>query len=331
MGSPYMITDTYNRVHNYLRISLTDNCNLRCFYCMPDESYDFAPVSSLMQKDEIVALSRLFVSLGVTKIRLTGGEPLVRKDAGEIILALSELPVSLTITTNATRLHKYIDVLKASSIRSLNISLDTLDKEKFLIMTRRDQFSDVIQNIQLMLDNGFHVKINVVVMKGLNDHEINDFVAWTKDTNIHIRFIEFMPFNGNRWHSDKVYTLDQILSRIKESYAIEKLNDDFNDTAKKYKVAGHKGTFAVISTMSAPFCSGCNRIRLTAEGKLKNCLFSKSETDILTPYRNGQDIVPLIHKNIMAKAEALGGQFTSNFIDLMPEDIDNRSMITIGG
>ena len=206
-----MIIDSYNRVHNYLRISLTDNCNFRCFYCMPEEEYDFTPASRLMQADEIEALAKIFVNLGVNKIRLTGGEPLVRKDAADIIMALSKLPVKLTITTNGTRLHEYVDVLERAGIRSLNISLDTLQPEKFHLITKRDQFKTVYENIQLLVSKNFHVKINVVVMKGLNDGEINDFIEWTRDTPVHVRFIEFMPFSGNRWTSNKVFTLQQIL------------------------------------------------------------------------------------------------------------------------
>ena len=209
-----MIADNYNRIHNYLRISLTDNCNLRCFYCMPEDEYEFAPASKLMQKDEIVALAKTFVSLGVNKIRLTGGEPLVRKDAKEIIQSLSKLPVNLTLTTNGTRIHEFIDVLEQSKIHSLNISLDTLQSEKFQLITRRNQFEKVYDNIQLLLKKNFHVKVNMVVMKGINDTEINDFVEWTKNVPVHVRFIEFMPFTGNRWTSNKVVTMQQILKVI---------------------------------------------------------------------------------------------------------------------
>ena len=326
-----MITDSYNRVHNYLRISLTDNCNLRCFYCMPEEDYVFTPASQLMQVSEIEALSKIFIAAGVNKIRLTGGEPLVRKDAAEIILALSKLPVQLTLTTNGTRLHEFIDVLEEAKIRSLNISLDTLQSEKFNLVTRRNQFELVWNNIQLLLERNFHVKVNVVVMKGLNDEEINDFVAWTKDTPVHVRFIEFMPFQGNRWTSNKVVTLENILHTIAEHFPFVPLQGEKHDTAKKFTVPGHAGTFAVISTMSAHFCGDCNRMRLTADGKLKNCLFSEKETDLLTTLRSGGDIVPLIHQCVRSKAQALGGQFTSDFEHLHADDIHNRSMITIGG
>ena len=326
-----MITDSYNRVHDYLRISLTDNCNLRCFYCMPEEEYTFTPASQLMQVSEIRKLAEIFVKEGVKKIRLTGGEPLVRKDAAEIILSLSELPVNLAITTNGTRLHEFLEVLKKAKISSINISLDTLQEDRFKLITRRDHFNTVMNNIRLMIDNGFHVKVNVVVMKGLNDKEINDFVEWTRHEPIHIKFIEFMPFEGNRWTSNKVFTLQEILDVIAEKYLFVKLNPELHDTAKKFMVPGHAGTFAVISTMSENFCGDCNRMRLTADGKLKNCLFSRSETDLLGALRSGQPIEPLIHSNIMRKAKELGGQFSNDFEHIDTSEISNRSMITIGG
>ena len=326
-----MIKDSYNRIHNYLRISLTDNCNLRCFYCMPEEEYEFTPASKLMQKDEIETLSRIFVGLGVNKIRLTGGEPLVRKDAGEIITSLSRLPVKLTLTTNGSRLHEFVETLEQAGVRSLNISLDTLQPEKFQLITRRAQFEKIYDNIQLLLKKDFHVKVNVVVMKGLNDNEINDFVEWTKHEPVHVRFIEFMPFTGNRWTSNKVVTMQQMLEMIMERYQVERLQDEKHETAKGYKVPGHVGTFAIISTMSANFCADCNRMRLTADGKMKNCLFAEKETDLLTALRNGEDVVPLIHQNIRSKSKELGGQFSTDFDHLHPEEIHNRSMITIGG
>jgi GTP 3',8-cyclase len=326
-----MLVDNYKRVHNYLRISLTDNCNLRCFYCMPEEDYVFTPASQLMQVDEIEKLAKIFVEQGVNKIRLTGGEPLVRKDAADIILVLSKLPVTLTLTTNGTRLHEFIDVLEQANIRSLNISLDTLQAEKFQLVTRRNQFDVVMKNIELLLSKNFHVKINVVAMKGFNDNEINDFIAWTKDTPVHVRFIEFMPFSGNRWTSNKVFTMQQILNVIEEKYSYIRLKDEKHDTAKKYMVPGHAGTFAIISTMSANFCGDCNRMRLTADGKMKNCLFSKEETDLLSAVRKGEEILPLIQQSISSKAKELGGQFTPDFEHLHAEDINNRSMITIGG
>lgn len=326
-----MIVDGFNRVHNYLRISMTDNCNLRCFYCMPEDDYDFTPASRLMQAHEIEAIATTFVEHGVNKIRLTGGEPLVRKDAADIINRLSKLPVKLTLTTNGTRLHEFAEVIKDAGISSLNISLDTLQSDRFLLMTKRDQFERVRRNIDMMVDFGFHVKVNVVVTKGVNDAEILDFIEWTKQDPIHVRFIEFMPFTGNRWQNDRVFTWQEILERAASAYDIIPLKRDKHDTAKSYMVPGHQGTFAVISTMSAPFCSDCNRMRLTADGKMKNCLFSNTETDLLNPLRNGEDIVPLIYQSIRDKKKAQGGQFTERFEELQAASIENRSMITIGG
>lgn len=326
-----MIVDTFNRVHDYLRISLTDNCNLRCFYCMPEEDYEFTPASRLMQTHEIEALAKIFVENGVKKIRLTGGEPLVRKDAADIILSLSKLPVTLTLTTNATRLHEFIPVLLQAGVRSINISLDTLQPEKFLLLTKRNQFDLVYRNIDLLIKTGIHTKVNVVMMKGLNDNEINDFIEWTRLTPIHVRFIEFMPFSGNRWTSNKVFTLHEIIEEAEKKYEVKRLTDAPHDTAKKYTVPGHAGTFSVISTMSEPFCNTCNRMRLTADGKMKNCLFSKEEADLLTTLRNGGDVLSLIRGNISKKAEALGGQFNTDFEHLEASEIRNRSMITIGG
>jgi molybdenum cofactor biosynthesis enzyme MoaA len=173
-----------------------------------------------MQADEIESIAKIFVDNGVNKIRLTGGEPLVRKDAADIILRLSKLGAKITLTTNATRLHDFVDVLKEANIRSLNISLDTLNKDRFLLMTKRDQYERVRNNIDLMIDQGIHVKVNMVVMKGLNDDEINDFIRWTKTDPIHVRFIEFMPFTGNQWESGRVFTLQQILERATAAFDI---------------------------------------------------------------------------------------------------------------
>lgn len=326
-----MIIDQFNRVHDYLRISLTDMCNLRCFYCMPEEDYDFTPASRLMQENEVYQIAKIFVDNGVRKIRLTGGEPFVRKDAGQIIKSLSSLGVQLAVTTNGTRLQEFEEILESSQIHSINISLDTLKREKYKFITRRDMFDVVQKNIHSFISKDFKVKINVVLMKDFNEDEITDFIEWTKDVPVHVRFIEFMPFAGNRWTSNKVVSMDEILQRIETDFAFAAVKGEKNDTEKKYAIPAHKGTFGIISTMTKPFCDSCNRMRLTADGKLKNCLFSNGETDLLTPFRNGEDILPLICQNIKSKARELGGQFTSNLQKVEAGLIHNRSMITIGG
>lgn len=304
---------------------------MRCFYCMPEEDIEFTSRANLMSVSEIDGIAAEFVKLGVKKIRLTGGEPLVRKEAAEIMKKLSAYPVQLTLTTNGARANEFVDVFKECGIRSLNISLDTLDADKFLMLTRRDLSKKVKDNIDLLVKEGFHVKVNVVVMRGINDSEIQDFAAWSIHEPIHVRFIEFMPFTGNAWHGDKVFSLDEILQKIGEKFNYISLGKEPNATARKFFIPGAKGSFAVISTMSHPFCGDCNRMRLTADGKMKNCLFSEGEMDLLGAYRRGENIVPLIQANLLDKKEKLGGQFDENYQTLDAKEIHNRSMISIGG
>lgn len=326
-----MLFDKFGRQHTYLRISLTDNCNLRCFYCMPEQEYAFAPPSKLMQPHEIVEIAQTFVEQGITKIRLTGGEPFVRKDADLILAGLAPLPVQLTCTTNGVRVDALLPMIKAANFSSINISLDTLDAQKFHKITGRNLFDKVRSNIDLLLKEDIPCKLNVVVMKGLNDDEILDFVDLTKELPLEVRFIEFMPFNGNKWTSNQVFTLNEIKEVIQRRYTIHAQIGDIHDTAKRFRITGHQGSFAVISTMSEPFCAGCNRIRLTADGKLKNCLFSTQETDLLSAFRLGEPILPLIEANIASKAYALGGQLEKDYMQIDADKLENRSMITIGG
>lgn len=326
-----MLIDGYKRVHDYLRISLTDSCNLRCFYCMPDEKISCLPNKHLMQPGEIDEIASLFVRLGVKKIRLTGGEPLVRKEAADIIRSLGKHPVELTMTTNGVRLHEFAGVLQEAGLRSVNISLDTLQRETFQHLTRRDNFQQVYDNILLAAQLGMRVKVNVVAMKGINDGEINDFVALTRDLPLHIRFIEFMPFTGNHWEYARVIGLQEILDIVGTRFLFAPIQHKKHDTAKNYQVEGHAGTFAIISTMTKPFCDDCNRMRLTADGRMKNCLFSKTETDLLGALRQGLDIEPLIRECIATKAPERGGQISGDITHTDPLAIENRSMITIGG
>lgn len=326
-----MLVDKFSRTHDYLRISLTDSCNFRCQYCMPDELMASLPNRHLMQVEEIETIAKTFVGLGVNKIRLTGGEPMVRKEFAEILRRLSKLPVEISLTTNAVLAHKYIDDLKAAGVRSLNVSLDTLNPETFKRVTKRDQFQQVWDNIMLLLNEGFRVKLNAVAISGIVEKEINDFVALTKDLPLHVRLIEFMPFEGNHWKSSEVITADRMLEWIREDYDIVKLKDEPHATAKKYKVIGHEGTFAFITTMSQHFCGDCNRMRLTADGKMKNCLFGKEEMDLLGTLRKGEPIEPLIRTSVVRKHAVMGGQFKDSFEKADASSLVNRSMIRIGG
>ena len=329
---PQNIVDKFGRVHDYLRISLTERCNLRCFYCMPEEGVALRERSVFMTAEELVAIAKTFVSLGVKKIRLTGGEPLIKKNAEIIIRELGKLPIELTITTNAVVVDRYIDVMKEAGIKSINVSLDSLKEERFNDISRRNYFSKIVSNIELLLQNDFIVKVNAVIIRDVNDSELVDFVQWSKDKPVHVRFIEFMPFDGNNWDWDKKVSYKEMLEDIYTHFGedeIERIEPKPNDTARNFRIKGAPGTFGIISTVTNPFCDTCNRIRLTADGKIKNCLFSEDETDLLTAYRKNQPITPKILDAINAKHKELGGheKFTNESVALLK----NRSMITIGG
>lgn len=325
------LLDKWGRVHDYLRLSLTDKCNLRCTYCLPKDPR-FFPNQKLLSKDELVELATLFVEeFGIKKIRFTGGEPLLRKDAPEIIRAIGQLPVKLNITTNGILLDQYLDLFEEIGLKSINISMDTLSKDKFKEITLRDEFDKVMANIDLALSRGFRIKINAVAIKGFNDNEMLDFVEWTRDLPIHVRLIEFMPFSGNQWQWEKVVPYQELLKQVEDNYSVEKLSDAPTSTTKSYRVKDFKGTFAYITTVSQPFCQGCNRIRLTADGKLRNCLFSRGEFDLKTPLREGKDVKNLIQSAILAKYKERGGLPEEWFDESFIKEISDRSMTAIGG
>ncbi|RMZ51591.1 GTP 3',8-cyclase MoaA [Flavobacteriaceae bacterium PRS1] len=329
-----IMTDTFGRVHTYLRISLIERCNLRCTYCMPEEGVLLSPKSSLMTCEEIYTIAKTFVENGVTKIRLTGGEPLMRKDIPVILEKLASLPVELSISTNAVIVDKFIETFKENGLQNINVSLDTLDAAKFKEITRRNDFEKVYNNILLLVSEGFKVKINTVMIKGFNDDEIIDLVQLTKNLQVSLRFIEFMPFDGNKWDMKKMVSYAEIMKKLNSFYSeeqIERLQDAPNDTSKNYKIKGYKGSFAVISSVTNHFCDTCNRLRLTANGYLKNCLFSATESDLLTTLRAGKSIGPIIEKAVQAKLKVRGGMDTLKKLQEPKLHTQNRSMITIGG
>ena len=329
-----ILTDTFNRKHTYLRISLIERCNLRCTYCMPAEGIKLTPREHLMRYEEIYDIAKIFVQHGVTKIRLTGGEPFIRKDIAFIFEKLASLNIEVAITTNGVTIDKHIDTLKKNNVNTINISLDTLVAQKFKEITRRDDFKKVYANLLLLANERFRVKINTVLIKGFNDNEIIDFINLTKTLPVTFRFIEFMPFDGNRWDKSKLVSQNDILTRVENHFSanqIIRLEDAQNDTSRNYKIKGFRGSFAIISSVTNPFCDSCNRLRLTADGKLKNCLFSATEQDLLTAYRQGKDIRPIIKKAVQEKFKMRGGMDT--FDKLQDKNLHgkNRSMITIGG
>ncbi len=326
-----MLFDRFHRIHNYLRISLTDACNFRCHYCMPEENTPCMSKSKLMQPDEIEAISKIFVGLGVQKIRLTGGEPLARAEFGDILQRLAPLPVELTLTTNGALLHRFFPLLKDCGVSALNISMDSLQAEKFNRIIQRSQFDQVWTNLWAAVEKGFSIKINVVAMAGVNEDEIRDFIHLTRDFPLHVRFIEFMPFTGNQWEQGKVLTAARMLESVCQEFDIVKLRDEPHATARKYKVVGFEGTFAFITTMTDQFCGTCNRMRLTADGKMKNCLFGKEEMDILGAFRRGESIEPIIRESVLRKHAALGGQMPADHRQVDASQLENRSMIKIGG
>ncbi|NOQ74347.1 MAG: GTP 3',8-cyclase MoaA [Crocinitomix sp.] len=328
------LKDTFGRTHDYLRISLLERCNLRCTYCMPEEGVQLRDKSEFMTQEELLHITKLFVSMGIKKIRLTGGEPLIKKNFSSIIQELSALPVELTLTTNAVLLDRFITDLKAANVQKLNISLDSLNEARFNAISRRKDFKKIMANINLAVKEGFDVKLNVVLMKGVNDAEIIDFIQLSKNQKINIRFIEFMPFNGNEWDWSTTVSYQSIMAQVNQHFGEENLVTETakpNSTSKNFRIKGYQGDFGIISTITNPFCDTCNRIRLTADGRIKNCLFSATETDLLSALRKGEEIAPLIRQNILKKQEKRAG--IDSFESEAGKEIfsQNRSMTTIGG
>ncbi|MEQ8471154.1 MAG: GTP 3',8-cyclase MoaA [Marinoscillum sp.] len=323
------IVDRFGRPHTYLRISLTDRCNLRCFYCMPEEGIQLMEKQGIMTLEEIISISRTFRDLGVDTIRLTGGEPLIRKNFEFLIRELADLGVTLKLTTNGILLDRYLELFQQIGLTKINISLDTLDKAKSIFITKRDYYEKIMQNLQMALDADFQIKLNVVLIKGVNDQEINEFISLTKNKNLAIKFIEFMPFKGNKWDWSKGVSQETILQTVESGFGtVVALDNPKHSTSMNYQVKGHSGSFGIVSTITNPFCSDCNRIRLTADGKMKNCLFATAETDLLTPHRNGEKLEQIILDTIQTK------KYSRDGMDLKMDSEHyekNRSMISIGG
>ncbi|HCX23923.1 MAG: GTP 3',8-cyclase MoaA [Flammeovirgaceae bacterium] len=323
------IVDKFGRPHSYLRISLTDRCNLRCFYCMPEEGIELIDKPSIMSLEEIISISSTFQKLGVDTVRLTGGEPLIRKNFDYLVEELRNLGLQVKLTTNGILLNRHLEHFKKIGIQKINISLDTLDKAKSVFITKRDYYDRIMSNIEQALEMGFQIKLNVVLIKDVNDKEINDFIELTKDQNIGIKFIEFMPFKGNKWDWSKGISQETILKIVSEKYGeVIALNNPKHSTSQNFTIEGHKGSFGIISTITNPFCADCNRIRLTADGKMKNCLFANAETDLLTPYRNGENLEKLILETIQQKKYSRDGMDVK--MDASQYE-NNRTMTSIGG
>jgi len=304
--------DNNNRKINYLRLSITDRCNLRCMYCMPEEGIDFLPHENILSYEEMLRIVRLSVCRGIRKVRLTGGDPLVRKGFTGFLKNMSEIEGldEITITTNGVLLKKYAAEIKECGVHRINISLDSLKPEKFKKITGGDLFEQVWDGIQEAERLGFApIKINVVAIKGVNDDEIEDFGKLTLEKPYHIRFIEHMPIGGNNnWNSEKFLPILEIYNRLQNVAPLVPVQrrNNLDGPAQRYKFENAKGEIGLIGALSNHFCAVCNRLRLTADGHLRSCLFSESEIDVLPLLRDGESdesILALIERAITEKPE----------------------------
>lgn len=307
-------TNNNNRVINYLRLSITDRCNLRCMYCMPEEGIDFLPHEKILRYEEILHLVELSIQKGIRKVRLTGGEPLVRKGFVDFLRRLNRINglKETTLTTNGVLLKEYAREIKACGVQRINISLDSLKPERFARITGRDFFHRIWEGILEAEHLGFDpIKINVVAIKGVNDDEILDFARLALEKPYHIRFIEHMPIGQNGWNAEQFLSIGEI---IKTLQAVGPLAPILNRTnldgpAQRFRLDGGKGEIGLIGALSNHFCNICNRLRMTADGHIRSCLFSDNEVDIKTPLREGKGddhILSLLEKAILEKPESHG-------------------------
>ncbi|WP_096198989.1 GTP 3',8-cyclase MoaA [Bacillus sp. FJAT-45350] len=279
------LIDKFGRNHDYLRISVTDRCNLLCHYCVPNGVHDCTSWKNLMTDDEIISIVEAGAALGITKIRITGGEPLVRKGLPNLISRLNEISgiEDIALTTNGIFLKKYAQQLKNAGLKRLNISLDSLQEDKFTQITSNGRLMDVIEGIEEAIRLGLHpIKINVVLMKDYNVNEVSSFLQWTKDEKIQVRFIEYMPIGDTQTNWSKQYqslsVVEEIASKMGEYEPKEK--EKSSGPARVFSFKGAKGSFGLIHPISNDFCNSCNRLRLTADGNLKSCLFWEAEVPV---------------------------------------------------
>lgn len=284
------LTDSFGRPLEYLRLAVTDRCNLRCFYCMPAEGIDYVPRQDLLSYEEMLRLTRIFVQLGVNKIRLTGGEPFVRKNFYGFLKRLTKIDGldKIAITTNGAVASKHIPFLDEIGITSINLSLDTLNKDKFTEITRRDFFDQAMETYHSVLQTNIKLSVNMVVMEGKNIEDIVPMAMLTKHDNVTIRYIEEMPFNGTGVREQAGYNHKKIIETLKDSLP-ELTAIPFEDgkTAQEYTIAGHKGKVGIIAAWTRTFCSSCNRIRVSATGQMKNCLYDHGILDIKRMLNDG--------------------------------------------
>ncbi len=328
------LIDKHNRVIDYIRIAVTDKCNLRCFYCMPNEGIDFVKQNKLMSYEELLRVVNIICAQGVSKLRITGGEPFLRKDLMYFLKKLKKINGlnKIAITTNGTQLLPYIDELLDLGIHKFNLSIDSIDKQRFLKITRRDYFEKVWNCFEELSKRKVDLKLNAVVIKDQNIEDLVPMVALTKERKIAVRFIEEMPFNGIGAHYQKLeWNYKKILQHLENHYGkVEKLKDEKNSTSLNYKIPGHLGSFGIIPAYSRTFCGTCNRIRLTPIGMIKSCLYDEGIFNIRDLIRAGATDSQILE----TIQSAIGQKYKDGFeaeSKRIFSPLVNESMTTIGG
>lgn len=325
------ILDNHGRPINYLRLAVTDRCNLRCFYCMPEEGINYLPRKELLTYEEMERVINILSSMGINKLRITGGEPLVRKDLIPFLQRVrnTHKDLKISMTTNGVLTQEYLEDLKQLGIRDINLSLDTLNAERFLKITRRDEYQKVRSTLDRLMSEDFNLKVNMVVMSEHNLNDIIPMVELSKTYPVNVRFIEEMPFNGEgQRHSDLIWNYEKIMSHIKEAYPdIEKLQDEPHSTSANYKILDFAGSFGVIAAFSRTFCGTCNRIRITAQGILKTCLYDGGVLNVKELLRSDSDDAHVAH----AFVNAFNNRHKDGFEAEQNRTPIHESMSTIGG
>lgn len=328
------LIDKHNRVVDYIRIAVTDKCNLRCFYCMPNEGIDFVKQNQLMSYEELLRVATILSKQGVSKVRITGGEPFLRKDIMYFIKSLSEIKGidKIAITTNGTHTLKHLDELIKYGVKNFNLSIDSIDKQRFFEITRRDLFDTVWNCFEEMSKRDIRLKLNAVVIKDRNIDDLIPMVALTKDRKVSVRFIEEMPFNGTGANYEGLeWNYKKILQHIESHFGkATKLEDEKNSTSLNYKIPGHSGSFGIIPAYSRTFCGSCNRIRLTPMGIIKTCLYDEGIFNVRDLMRAGANDTQLLE----AIQSAIGQKYKDGFeAESKRKNLPNisESMTTIGG
>lgn len=327
-----MLIDNHNRHINYLRLAVTDRCNLRCHYCMPSEGINFARKDKLLSIEELKVLSKTMVDMGIDKIRITGGEPFVRKDLIELLRYLASLDGirELSMTTNATLIGDHIPELKSLGITNINLSMDAVRRETFEKITRRDQFDLVYGNLMSLIDEGFNLRINFIVLENQNEQDIIPMIKLQEVYPVSVRFLEEMPFNGGSKQFEAIkWNYKEILNFIRSHYPdIQQLESPATSTSINYKIPGHRGTFGIIPSFSRTFCGSCNRLRITATGDVITCLYGKPKMNVRDVLRGEAPIV-----NLRTSIEQTIGQRARTGFEAQKEHqgVFESSMTSIGG